>query len=190
LKSFLPSEGSVSSCVWRATAVCLSVISVDMRDEHRPKQDLIHEITGLRKQVVDLKEEMTARRRVEDALRSADALLRSLTDNAPVGLGLFRQDGTLLAANRPFARMLGYQSPAELQALSSVLGVFASADERLRALDSARTAKPVRDVLFRRKDGCRRTHAIMTGEPTEGQTITLALFEPALSPFPDQPRVT
>ena len=39
-----------------------------MRDEHRPKQELIHEVTGLRKQVVDLKEAMTARRRVEDAL--------------------------------------------------------------------------------------------------------------------------
>jgi PAS domain S-box-containing protein len=174
--------------------VCLSVISVGMRDEHRPRQDLIHEITGLRKQVLDLKEAMTARRRVEDALRSAEALLRSLTDSAPVGLGLFRSDGTLLAANRPFAHMLGYQSPAELQALSSVLGVFASPEERSRALEGAATGESVRDVLFRRKDGCRRTHSIMTGEPTEAETITLALFEgapaPPHSPFPDQPRVT
>jgi PAS domain-containing protein len=73
-----------------------------MRDEHRPKQELLHEIAGLRKQVVDLKEAMTARRRVEDALRDAELLLRSLTDAAPVGLCLFRHDGTLLTANRPF----------------------------------------------------------------------------------------
>ena len=40
-----------------------------MRDNHRPKQELVHEITGLRKQVSDLKEAIAARRRVEDALR-------------------------------------------------------------------------------------------------------------------------
>jgi PAS domain S-box-containing protein len=159
-----------------------------MRDEHRPKQDLVHEITGLRKQVVDLKEEMIARRRVEDALRAAEALLRTLTDNAPVGLGLFRPDGTLLAANRPFARMLGYDTPAELQALSAVLGVFATPEEQTRALDGASTGEIMRDALFRRKDGCRRTHAIITGEATEEQAVTLAVFEgsPAapLSRFP------
>jgi PAS domain-containing protein len=69
-----------------------------MRDNHRPKQDLIHEVTGLRKQILDLKEAMVARRRVEDALRNAEALLRSLTDGAPVGLCLFRRDGTPLTA--------------------------------------------------------------------------------------------
>src|SRR5687768_18139204 len=108
-----------------------------MRDDHRPKQELIHEIAGLRKQVVDLKEAMTARRRVEDALRTAEELLRSLADGAPVGLGLFSLDGTLLTANRPFARMLGYDSPAELQALSAVFGVFASPEEQSRTLGSA-----------------------------------------------------
>jgi hypothetical protein len=54
-----------------------------MRDEHRPRQELIHEIAGLRKQVIDLKEAMIARR-------------------------LFRRDGALLIANRTFARLLGY----------------------------------------------------------------------------------
>lgn len=86
-----------------------------MRDEHRPKQELVHEVTGLRKQILDLKDAMTARCRVEDALRAAMALLHTLIDNAPAGLCLFRRDGTLLTANRPFARMLGYESPAELQ---------------------------------------------------------------------------
>jgi PAS domain S-box-containing protein len=159
-----------------------------MRDEHRPKHDLVHEITGLRKQVVDLKEAMTARRRVEDALRAAEELLRTLTDAAPVGLGLFRPDGTLLAANRPLARMLGYDTAAELQALSAVVGVFASPEEQSRALDHAGTGEPVRDALFRRKNGCRRTHAIMTGGCPDAQAITVAVFEglpvPPHSGFP------
>ena len=105
-----------------------------MRDNHRPKQDLIHEVTGLRKQIVDLKEAMVARRRVEDALRDTEALLRSLTDGAPVGLCLFRRDGTPLATNGPFARMLGYDSPAEFQRIGGVLGIFASPEEQSRVL--------------------------------------------------------
>jgi PAS domain S-box-containing protein len=122
-----------------------------MRDEHRPKQELIHEITGLRKQILDLKDAMTARRRVEDALREAESLLRSLTDNAPVGLCLFRRDGALLTANRPFARMLGYESPAELQRVGGVLGVFASREEQMRMLGSSSGAS--QSARFRHKTG-------------------------------------
>jgi PAS domain-containing protein len=126
-----------------------------MRDEHRPKQELIHEIAGLRKQVVDLKEAMTARRRVEDALRDAQSLLRALTDDAPVGLCLFRRDGSLLSANRPFARLLGYDSPAELQAAAGVLGVFATPEEQSRA----------------------RAHAMIASECAEQQAIVVVVFD-------------
>lgn len=145
-----------------------------MRDEHRPKQELIHEITGLRKQVLDLKEAMTARRRVEDALRTAESLLRALSDGAPVGLGLFRCDGTLLTANRPFARMLGYDSPAELQALSAVCGVFASPEDQSRALGISGRCDT---ALFRRKDGCRRSHPVLTGHCSPEHAVTVAVFD-------------
>jgi PAS domain S-box-containing protein len=159
-----------------------------MRDEHRPKQELIHEITGLRKQVVDLKEAMVERRRIEDALRTAETMLRALADGAPVGLALFRLDGTLMTANRPLARMLGYDSPAELQALGAVLGVFATADDQSRALRSVTSDARIREALFRRKDGCRRTYAVLMGQAPEGQTVTLAVFESAADhlspPFP------
>ena len=147
-----------------------------MRDEHRPKQELIHEITGLRKQVLDLKEAMTARRRVEDALRLTESLLRALSDGAPIGLGLFRADGTLLSANRPFARMLGYDSPAELQAIGSVCGVFASPDDQSRALQPCGRPHVARHTLFRGKDGCRRSHPVLAGECSDEQAVTLAVF--------------
>ena len=147
-----------------------------MRDAHRPKQELIHEITGLRKQVLDLKEAMAARRRVEDALRSAETLLRALSDGAPVGLGLFRADGTLLTANRPFASMLGYDSPAELQALSAVCGVFATPEDQSQALRPSEGADSARHALFRRKDGCRRSHPVLAGQHSAAHEITLAVF--------------
>jgi PAS domain-containing protein len=148
-----------------------------MRDEHRPKQELIHEITGLRKQVGDLKEAMTARRRVEDALRGTAALLRNLTDGAPVGLCLFRRDGAVLTSNQRFARMLGYQSPAELQSLSAVLGVFASPEDQAQALGCPGPGEPLRPAWFRGKDGCRLLHGVMVGVQLDTSAVVLAVFD-------------
>jgi len=150
-----------------------------MRDEHRPKQELVHEITGLRKQVLDLKDAMTARRRVEDALRAAMALVHTLIDNAPVGLGLFRRDGTLLTANRPFAGMLGYESPAELQRVGGVLGVFASPEEQARMLGSACCA--AQGALFRHKTGSHPSLEVVTAACDDHDYAVLVVF-PQLSP--------
>jgi PAS domain-containing protein len=149
-----------------------------MRDEHRPKQDLIHEITCLRKQVLDLKDAMVARRRVEDALRAAEGLLRCLTDGAPVGLCLFRRDGTPLTANGPFARMLGYESPAELQRIGGVLGVFASREEQVRVLGSVRNGRgAVSGATFRSKSGAQRSIRVMAADCAEPDSVVLVVFD-------------
>jgi PAS domain-containing protein len=152
-----------------------------MRDNHRPKQDLIHEITGLRKQILDLKEAMVARRRVEDALRDAEAQLRSLTDGAPVGLCLFRSDGTPLAANGRFARMLGYDTPAELQRVGGVLGVFATPEERSRVLDRVLAgAGFVPSASFRHKNGSRVPLCALGAARVEQDAVTLAIYDRGL----------
>jgi PAS domain S-box-containing protein len=153
-----------------------------MRDEHRPKQELVHEVTGLRKQVLDLKDAMTARRRVEDALRGSEELLRTLIDNAPIGLCLFRRDGTLLTANRPFARMLGYDSPAELQRVGGVLGVFATPEEQARLLGSGGCG--FQCVLFRHKSGTRSCLEVMPTVCEDHTAAVLAVFDQLPSPHP------
>jgi PAS domain S-box-containing protein len=149
-----------------------------MHDAHRTKHELIHEITGLRKQVMDLKEAMTARRRVEDALRETEGMLRRLVDAAPVGLCFFQIDGTLVAANRPFARMLGYDTPADLLAIARVLGVFASPEDQSIAftIPSSRESR-LQHALFRLKSGCRRQHAVLAHHCAEHGAITLAVFD-------------
>ncbi len=125
-----------------------------MRDQHRPKQDLITEVAALRKQVADLKEAMTARRRVEDALRHGEEQLRLLTDGAAVGLCLVAPDGTPLVTNRPFARLLGYDSPAELLSMAGVLGLFASREESCRVWGLIEKGQErITAAMFRRKDG-------------------------------------
>jgi len=146
-----------------------------MRDNHRPKQDLIHEVTGLRKQIVDLREAMVARRRVEDALREAESRLRSMTDGAPVGLCLFRSDGTPLTANTPFARMLGYESPTELQRIGSVLGIFASADELGRVLGNS-TPGHGSGAFFRQKDGHQLCLSVLAAHCPEQNTVALVIY--------------
>jgi PAS domain-containing protein len=157
-----------------------------MHDAHRTRHELIHEITGLRKQVTDLKEAMTARRRVEDALRDTENTLRRLADAAPVGLGLFDLTGKLIAANRTLAGMLGYDSPADLLAIAAVLGLFATPEEQSLALAAQNGAGPTsRTALFRLKSGCREPHPVLArrSPDLDHGVISLAVF-PTGSPIP------
>jgi PAS domain S-box-containing protein len=150
-----------------------------MRDQHRPKQDLINEVVALRKQVADLKEATSARRRVEDALRHSEEQLRALVDCAPVGLCLFHPDGVPISANGPFARILGYDSPAELLRLSQVLGVFANAAEQARVLVLfERREERIGDVLLRRKDGGPHAAWVMGAVCRAPDAIALVILEP------------
>lgn len=149
-----------------------------MRDQHRPKQDLINEVVALRKQAADLRDAMAARRRVEDALRHSEEQLRAMLDGSPVGLVLFRLDGTPVAANRPFARTLGYQSPEELLSVGGALGIFADQEEQARALALV-TGSPDSSggVLFRRKNGGPHAAWIMGASCRELDAIALVVLD-------------
>jgi PAS domain-containing protein len=148
-----------------------------MRDEHRSRQELIHEVTGLRKQIVDLKDAMVARRRVEDALRDAESLLRALVDGAPVGLCLFQNDGTLLSANRPIAHMLGYDTAAELQRVGGALGVFSGPEEQSRVLGAAGGIPSAARASFRRKDGGRTCLETLSLRCVSNERAVLVIFD-------------
>lgn len=149
-----------------------------MRDQHRPKQDLITEVAALRKQVADLKEAMTERRRVEDALRHGEAQLRLLTDVAPVGLCLAGPDGTPLVSNRPFARLLGYDSPAELLRVAGVLGLFANREESNRVWKLIEQGQErVTGAILRRKDGSHLSLNLVGTLCHDPHAIILAVLE-------------
>jgi PAS domain S-box-containing protein len=155
-----------------------------MRDQHRPKQDLINEVIGLRKQIADLREAMTARRRVEDALRLSEEQLRRLVDAAPVGLCLFRPDGTAVAANRLLARLLGYDSTAELLRVGDTLGVFGSREEQGRVLAQVeRGLERVASVVFRRKDGTRQAFGVIGSVSADPHAIVLVVLERQPQPW-------
>ena len=58
--------------------------------------------------------DVTERKRVEEALRASDLLFHSGFDHSPTGMALTGLDGTLVEANAAFARMLGFDDPAQL----------------------------------------------------------------------------
>ena len=148
-----------------------------MRDQHRPKQDLINEVVALRKQVADLRDAMADRRRVEDALRHSEEQLPALIDGSPLGLCLFHLDGSVAAANRPFARVLGYASVAELLSIGNVLGVFASRQEQVRVIElAAREETWSGDVLFRRKNGGSHASGVMGALCQDAEAIALVVL--------------
>ena len=155
-----------------------------MRDQHRPKQELIDEVAALRKQVADLKAEAVVRRRVEDALRLSEDQLRALADSAPAGLCIVRPGGTVRAANLPFARLLGYESAAELQRLGEVLGIFAGPEELERLLAVAqRGDQRMSSVLFRRKDGSRQSFNVIGVESPATEGVAIAVLERQPQPW-------
>jgi PAS domain-containing protein len=159
-----------------------------MRDQHRPKQELIAEVIGLRKQIADLREAMTARRRVEDALRLAEQQLHLLVDAAPVGLCLFKPNGTPIGANRPFARLLGYDSVAELLRVADSLGVFGSREEQGRVLALVeRGLERVAGVVFRRKDGTRQAFGVIGSISIDPAAIVLVVLERQPQPWRSAP---
>ena len=58
--------------------------------------------------------DVTERKRVEEALRASDRLFHSGFDHSPTGMALTGLNGSLVEVNAAFARMLGFDDPAQL----------------------------------------------------------------------------
>lgn len=95
-------------------------------------------------------EDITERRRQEQALRESDERLResehvyrTLFENAPVGIGLSNWEGRVLATNDAMRDMMGY-TEAEMRQLSLV-DAYATPQERERLMEAVRRHGGVRD---------------------------------------------
>jgi PAS domain S-box-containing protein len=125
---------------------------------HQKSQQQVEEVIALRKQVADLKEAATARKRVEDALRRSESWHRGLLEHCPAGLGEVDGNGYLMFANDAFARRLEYASKSEMLALGTSMTVFSDPEERERALSILRGSGEERrfaTVLRTRSGGSR-----------------------------------
>ena len=165
-----------------------AVLVSAMRDQHRPKQDLINEVIALRKQMADLREAMTARRRVEDALRQSEEQLRTLMDAAPVGLCLFRPNGTPLAANRPSPGCWATTRPpscsgSPIRSACSAAGKSRGGCWRWWSAGLERVA----GVVFRRKDGTRQAFGVIGAVSSDPHAVVLVVLERQPQPWRSAP---
>ncbi len=94
------------------------------------------------------------------ALRQMEASFSTLVEHAPIGIYRSTPAGRFLSANIALARMLGYDSVADVLALDLTRDVYADPAERQRLLErDAYTEREYDDVeaTWKRKDGGRVT---------------------------------
>jgi PAS domain S-box-containing protein len=101
-------------------------------------------------------QDITDRKQAEESLKQAEERYRSIFENATEGIFRTLPDGRIIMANPAFARMCGYDSPAELMedvhdAVNQVLANPELAGEFLRKLQDYDSA--VFEAEMRRKDG-------------------------------------
>ena len=104
-------------------------------------------------------EDITERRRAEQAQREAEERFRSLFENATEGIFQTTTDGRYLSVNPALARMCGFASPAEMIATVEDLGREMYADPNVRDVFKLLIEKygSVKDFEYevRRRDGAK-----------------------------------
>ncbi len=100
-------------------------------------------------------EDVSDRKRAQEALRRSEAQLRALIENLPDGV-FIHHGGPLVYANRALASLLGYADPAAL-ARASLTDLYHPDDmpavlDRLKTLATGKAASP-RELRMLRQDG-------------------------------------
>jgi PAS domain S-box-containing protein len=100
-------------------------------------------------------EDITARKQAQEALRRSEANYRSLFDQAPYGIVRSTLEGRVLVANCALAKMLGYESEAELCALDIPRDVYLHAEDRAHVIEECLPKEHFEGLVLRwkRKDG-------------------------------------
>ncbi|MEO8361993.1 MAG: PAS domain S-box protein [Vicinamibacteria bacterium] len=95
------------------------------------------------------------RDRDEEAVRVSEKKHRDIVTFAPAGIYESRKDGTLISANREFARLLGYERPEDVLHLSMPRDVYLNADDRARLIASYETLGHGAhiEIQLKRRDG-------------------------------------
>jgi PAS domain S-box-containing protein len=115
----------------------------------------IQDAQGQVARVVILTEDITERKRAEDALRQSEAKYRSLFDNIPDGVYQTTPDGHILSANPALVKNLGYEAEQDLFEINvqTELYVHPGDREKFQQLMEEQGEAQNLELLLRRKDG-------------------------------------
>jgi len=92
------------------------------------------------------------------ARREAEATYGALVEQAPLGIYRSTPAGRFVSANPALARMLGYDSPADLLALDMARDVYADPEERRRLIEQdtyTNTVYEEFEATWKKRDGTR-----------------------------------
>jgi two-component system, cell cycle sensor histidine kinase and response regulator CckA len=106
-----------------------------------------------RKAQLILANDVTERKRAEEALRQSEQKYRDIFDFATVGIYQARHDGSLLTANAPLAEMLGYDSTEELMRKRLDEITIDPEDARAIVSQTAPAEELRQEARWRKKDG-------------------------------------
>jgi PAS domain S-box-containing protein len=123
-------------------------------------------------------QDITHRKRAEEALRTSEEKYRSIFDNAPIGIFRTTADGRQLDANLELSRILGYSSPQEMIATTNRTSVaealYANPEERQKlVVNKALVGNGAWDkvgIHLRRKDGEKITVRLFLRRIPDGST--------------------
>jgi diguanylate cyclase (GGDEF)-like protein/PAS domain S-box-containing protein len=110
---------------------------------------------GGRKLLYSIVNDITERRRTEQALQQSEEKYRIIFDYAPVGIYQSTRDGNIVTANLTLARMLGYESADDLLTLNLERDIYydpAQREEMIRHFEPFGYTNHV-ELQWKRKDG-------------------------------------
>ncbi len=97
--------------------------------------------------------ELFERQRVEAELRHSEAQYRLLFETIPMGIGMAKLDGTVIAINPTGTQMLGYSHEEFMQI--KLESLYAKPEDRSKLIQTAQQTGKIRDheMAFRHRDG-------------------------------------
>ncbi len=111
--------------------------------------------TGKVSALVGTAQEITVRKKTEQALRTSEGEYRSLFLEAPYGICRVAPNGTFILFNDALVEILGYTSAEELRLKNLAMDVYQDSEERRKIFEQLKADDHLRDleVHWKRKDG-------------------------------------
>ncbi|HEX4575163.1 MAG TPA: PAS domain S-box protein, partial [Gemmatimonadales bacterium] len=138
----------------------------------------IREADGAVSGVIGVANDITERRRAEEALRRSEESNRALVQRATHGIYRSTPEGRFLAVNPALVRMLGYESEEQLLGVNVPHDVYADAAERERVIArfNELDAMDGVEVTWKRRDG-QPFLVRLSGHAVRRPDGTIACFE-------------